>query len=233
MTHEARGRYVWLWILGIAVGWFEASVVVYLRKLYYPGGFDFPIIITPDDVALVEVAREAFSIVLLAAAARLAGRFFLERFAAFMILFGVWDLIYYAALKLVLGWPPTLGTWDVLFLIPLPWIGPVWAPMLIAAALIGAGSYLYATAERGRKIRPLDWGIEIAAGLLVVVSFTLDWRVVIDGRLPGRFPAEIFVAGLLLGLVWFLHRERQERRRHASDSPHSLVVAANGGLELP
>jgi hypothetical protein len=211
MTKDVRGRYVWLWILGIAVGWFEASVVVYLRKLYYPGGFDFPIVIAPDDIALVEVAREAFSIVLLAAAARLAGRFFLERFAAFMVLFGVWDLIYYAALKLVLGWPATLGTWDVLFLIPLPWIGPVWAPMLIAAALVGAGSHLYATAERARRIRARDWAIEIAAGLLVIVSFTLDWRVVVDGRMPGRFPVEVFGAGFALGVVWFVHRERQER----------------------
>jgi hypothetical protein len=206
-----RGRYLWLWILGLAVGWFEASVVVYLRKLYYPAGFAFPIVMAPSDVAMVEVAREVASLVLLAAAARLAGRFFLERFAAFMILFGVWDLVYYAALKLVLAWPATFGAWDVLFLVPVPWIGPVWAPMLISVALIGAGSWLYGTADRARRIRPLDWLIEITAGTIVVMSFTLDWRVVVEARMPGRFPAEIFWTGLLVGVFWFVYRERQER----------------------
>jgi hypothetical protein len=83
------GRYVWLWVLGLAVGWFEAAVVVYLRRLYYPDGFRFPIAMAPADIALVEIAREAASLVLLAAAARLAGAFFLERFAAFMILFAI------------------------------------------------------------------------------------------------------------------------------------------------
>jgi len=83
------GRYVWLWILGISIGFFEAAVVVYLRKLYYPAGFAFPIALASIDVALVEVSREVMSIVLLAAGARLAGRFFLERFAAFMVLFWI------------------------------------------------------------------------------------------------------------------------------------------------
>src|SRR5689334_21322301 len=84
-----RGRYVWLWILGVAVGFFEAAVVVYLRRLYYPDGFRFPVVLATIDIALVEIAREVASLVLLTAGARLAGRFFLERFAAFMILFGV------------------------------------------------------------------------------------------------------------------------------------------------
>ncbi len=205
------GRYVWLSILGLAVGFFEASVVVYLRRLYYPEGFRFPIVLAELDMALVEVAREAASLVLLAASARLAGRFFLERFAAFMILFGIWDIFYYVFLKLVLGWPPAWSTWDVLFLIPVPWIGPVWAPVVVSTALVVVGTYLFWTAERPRRVRPLDWLVEILAGLMVIVSFTLDCRVVMEGRMPGRFPAEIFWAGWTAALVWFLWRERQER----------------------
>jgi hypothetical protein len=203
-----RGRYVWLWILGVALGFFEAAVVVYLRKLYYPDGFRFPIVLATLDVARVEIAREAASIVLLAAAARLAGRAFIERFAAFMILFGVWDLFYYVFLKLVLGWPESLATWDVLFLIPVPWIGPVWAPIVVSLALVACGSYVYATAERPRRVRALDWAIASAGGLLVILSFTLQWRVVVDGTMPRDFHAALFWVGWLLGLAWFVRRER-------------------------
>jgi hypothetical protein len=210
------GRYVWLWVLGIAVGFFEAAVVVYLRKLYYPEGFRFPIVLADIDVAFVEIGREAFSIVLLAAGARLAGTSFLQRFAAFMIVFGAWDLLYYVFLKVILGWPEGAGTWDVLFLIPLPWIGPVWAPVMVSLALVGAGTYLFFTDDRPRRIVPLDWLVESAAGLVVIVSFTLQWRVVVEGRMPGPFHAGVFWAGWLLALVWFLWRESQERARAAA-----------------
>jgi hypothetical protein len=206
------GRYVWLWILGVAMGFFEAAVVVYLRRLYYPEGFRFPIVLASIDIALVELAREAASLVLLAAAARLAGAFFLERFAAFMVLFGVWDLLYYVFLKMILDWPQSLGTWDVLFLIPVPWIGPVWAPVVVSLALVGAGSHLFWTSDRPRRVTALDWAVEITAGLIVILSFTLQWRVVVEGRMPGPFHAGVFWAGWLLALAWFLWRERQERR---------------------
>ncbi len=95
------GRYTWLWVLGVAVGFFEAAVVVYLRRLYYPDGFRFPIVLASTDVALVEIAREAASLVLLAAAARLAGGFFLERFAAFMVVFGIRQLGQYHPVALL------------------------------------------------------------------------------------------------------------------------------------
>lgn len=206
------GRYLWLWLLGLALGWFEAAVVVYLRELYYPDGFRFPIVFASDRVAVVEIVREAASILLLAAAARLAGRAFLERFAAFMLLFGIWDLVYYAALWLVLGWPQSLLTWDILFLIPVPWVGPVWAPSLVALTLVAAGSYLYCTAERPREVRRLDWAVEIAAGLLIVLSFVDGWRVVVEAREPERFPAGLFWAGWLLGVAWFVAAERRMRR---------------------
>jgi hypothetical protein len=207
------GRYLWLWILGTSIGFFEAAVVVYLRKLYYPAGFHFPVVMAPTDIALVEIARELASLVLLAAAARLAGTFFLERFAAFMVLFGIWDLFYYVFLKVILDWPETLADWDVLFLVPVPWIGPVWAPVVVSIALIVVGSYLYWTSDRPRRVNAIDWLVEISAGVIVIVSFALDWRVVVEGRMPGRFPAEVFWSGFLLALLWFIWRETQNRRR--------------------
>jgi hypothetical protein len=216
MANEGvAGRYVWLLLLGLAVGWFEASVVVYLRGLYYPDGFRFPVRLVWDPVMRVEVLREAASLLLLAAAARLAGRRFLERFAAFMVLFGAWDLLYYAFLKLTIGWPASLAELDILFLIPVPWVGPVWAPCLVSLALVGVGTYLYWTVERPRKYRPTDWGVGATAGLLVIGSFVAQWRAVIEERVPQDFPAGVFWAGWLLAVAWFF---RAERRRGALDS---------------
>lgn len=209
VDRDTTHRYVWLWLFGVAVGWFEASVVIYLRALYYPDGFDFPLVIAWDRIAFVEIVREAASLLLLAGAARLAGRHFLERFAAFMMLFGVWDLVYYAVLKLILGWPESLATWDILFLIPVPWIGPVWAPCIVAVALVAVGSYLYWTADRPRPYRAHDWLIVIAAGLIVIAAFVSGWRVVIDEAVPEYFPAWLFWAGLALGLSWFIVAERR------------------------
>lgn len=212
MSKETAGRYAWLWLLGLTVGWFEASVVVYLRELYYPQGFHFPVLLMPERLARVEIAREAASLLLLAAAARLAGRRFLERFAAFMLLFGVWDLVYYAGLKLVVGWPASLEDWDILFLIPLPWVGPVWAPCVVSLALVGAGSYLFWTAERPRAHTTADWAAAVLGGLVVVASFLAEWRVVPEQRVPQGFPSWLFWTGFIVGLGAFL---RAERRRVA------------------
>ena len=205
------GRYVWLCLLGLALGWFEGAVVVYLRELYYPDGFRFPVIIMPAWLVGVELVREAASFLLLAAGARLAGRGFLERFGAFMILFGIWDLVYYGVLKLVLDWPESLATWDLLFLLPVPWVGPVWAPCLISVAMVAVGSYLYWTADRPRAFRVSDWGIVSAGGLIVIGSFVAQGRAVVEERVPESYPAWLFWVGFLLALAWFGFAERRQR----------------------
>lgn len=215
MRNGTAGRYVWLWIFGLGFGYFEAAVVVYLRALYYPEGFRFPVVLVWDRVVLVEVVREAASILVLAAAARLAGTRFLERFGAFMLLFGVWDLVYYAVLRIVLDWPAGLGDWDILFLIPVPWLGPVWAPCVVSLALVAAGSRLYWTADRPRKIRRSDWAVEIAAGLTVVAALVARCRDVLEGRVPDGFPAWLFWIGWLLGVTWFVRVERAGRITHS------------------
>ncbi len=186
-------------------------MVVYLRVLYYPDGFRFPVVIIPNWLAGVEIVREGASLLLLAAAARLAGRHFLERFAAFMLLFGIWDLVYYLVLELVLGWPESLATWDLLFLLPVPWLGPVWAPCLISVTMMAVGSYLYWTADRPRSFRASDWAVVSAGGLVVIGSFVADWRAVVEERVPEPFPAWLFWTGFLLALVWFGVAERRQR----------------------
>lgn len=205
--------YVALWIVGLTIGWFEASIVIYLRALLYPGGFAFPMVEMPMNLLGVEIAREACSLILLAAIAYLAGARRADRWGAFLLLFGIWDLTYYVVLKLVLGWPAglDLGTWDVLFLIPLPWAAPIWAPALVAAEFVAIGTYLVFTRDRFRAYRPLDVAILVVAALIIVGSFLAEWRAVAEARVPEHFPIGVFAFGVALGTGWLIATERATR----------------------
>jgi hypothetical protein len=219
-----KARYAWLWLFGIALGWFETAVVVYLRALYYPSGFEFPVVLMPDRFAVVEIVREAASIVVLATVARFAATQKVERFAAFALAFGIWDIAYYVFLKLVLGWPPSLSTWDVLFLIPLPWLGPVWAPCVVSLSLIAAGSWILLTPGRAHRYRVSEWSFASLGGLIVIASFLADWRAVIDNRMPAAFPAAFFWAGWAMSVATFVRAEMRQqgswpRRRRDDDRP--------------
>ena len=189
----------------LAFGYLEGSVVVYLRALFYPEGFRFPLVVLPHRLYAVEVLREAATIVLLLAVSALAYRKPLRRFAAFAFCFGVWDLVYYMVLKLVLNWPPSLLAWDILFLIPVPWIGPMLAPSLVSLALIvAAAMVLLGEEEEPVRLRTRDWGVEIAGAVLILISFFWELPSVLRGGSPQSFPWWLFSAGLLLGLVWFV-----------------------------
>lgn len=196
----------WLIIWGIAFGYMEAAVVVYLRALYYPEGFTFPLKLITGTVMRTEIGREAATLVLMAATAMLAYERFQSRFAAFALLFGVWDIFYYLFLWLILGWPESLATWDLLFLIPAPWVGPVWAPVLVSLGLIGAGSSVLAF--NARKRYP-HFGrsfvmAETAAGLMIVASFLISGRKIAATGMPEPFLWPLFLAGFLLGVGAFL-----------------------------
>src|SRR5215471_13766120 len=112
----------------VAMAYLESAIVVYLRRLYYPHGFDFPLVIIDIPTLLLELGREAATIVMLATVGIAAGRTKVGKGAYFLLLFGVWDICYYIWLKAFVEWPSSLLTWDVLFLIPVPWVGPVLAP---------------------------------------------------------------------------------------------------------
>ena len=146
-----------LFLFGISFGYLEAAVVVYLRAIYDPirrqihperGANDlFPLITSqqlanagPDNPRrlVIEIGREAATMLMLSAVALVFARNLQQWIAAFAIVFGVWDIAFYAFLRLMIYWPESLSTWDILFLIPLPWVGPVWAPVLVACTMIGA-----------------------------------------------------------------------------------------------
>lgn len=123
----------------IAMAMLESAVVIYLRELYYPSGFSFPLRGMKDIVIFTELAREFATIVMLWTIAFVAGRNFSTRFAWFIIGFGIWDIFYYVFLYVFIQWPSSLLDWDILFLIPLPWYGPVIAPCIISLLMILLG----------------------------------------------------------------------------------------------
>jgi hypothetical protein len=196
-------RIPWLTLFAVAFGLLEAAVVVYLRELYYPDGFRFPIVVIPPRVAAVELVRELTTLLMLWAVAALGGRDRLDRFFVFAYLFGVWDVVYYIGLRLFVGWPDSLLTWDVLFLIPVPWLGPVLYPVLVSLCLIGGFVAHDALRRSGRAMRlgAAEQIVAVAGAITVVVAFCWNWRAVSEGTVPEEFPVAMFVAGLVAGVA--------------------------------
>ena len=160
----------------VAMAHVETMIVVYLRRLYYPDGFRFPLVIIDTPTLLLELEREAATLVMLAAYGLAAGRTRAGKLGNFLIAFGVWDIFYYVWLKVILGWPASPLTWDVLFLIPVPWVGPVIAPVSVACTMIGMGLVLLYLEQRGPVPAPGVgvWAAQAAACLIIIASFTLD-----------------------------------------------------------
>ncbi len=196
-------RATYLIIFAVAMGYLEAAVVVYLRELYYPSGFHFPITIIRDKIAVVEITREFATLILLAVPALIAARGFYARLAAFSLMFGVWDIVYYISLKVAIDWPESILTWDILFLIPVPWVGPVIAPCIVSLCLIAGGLIVLRMDDKGARFRAQSWegALAVAGGLTVIISFTLDFRDVISSGEHGTFRWPVFFAGLALGWI--------------------------------
>ncbi|MDD2806405.1 MAG: hypothetical protein PHV33_12700 [Elusimicrobiales bacterium] len=184
-------RYLTLGVFAAAMGILEAIVVVYLRQLYYPAGFAFPTVPIPPAMLSVEIIREAATIVMLACAGLLAGRDARERLAYFLFAFGAWDIWYYAGLRYFLGWPPSLLTWDVLFLIPVTWLGPVLAPVLCALTMVLFSLRAAPPGEKAPRpaIAPAQWGLMGLGACLVFCTFVQDYAALIirNGFLPDFF----------------------------------------------
>ena len=127
------------------------------------------------------------------------------RFGAFCVVFGVWDIVYYLELRGAIGWPESLGTWDVLFLVPAPWLGPVWTAALIALSLIVAGAWIVRFVDRGGRPRVRWWlwvGAVASFGLLIY-SFIAAGEGMSQKAVPGPFPFIPYALGFILGWVIF------------------------------
>lgn len=135
----------WLSAFAVGMAYVESAVVVYLRLLYYPDGFVVgsgwdPAVLAPAALR-IEIYREVATIGMLVAVALLAaGRGWWKRLAYFMWVFAVWDIFYYVWLFVLLRWPPSLLTLDVLFLIPKAWVAPVLLPVTISGIMMTAAA---------------------------------------------------------------------------------------------
>jgi hypothetical protein len=222
-------------VFAFAMGVLEGIVAIYLRDIYYPEGFSFPLIPLPSRAVLIEITREAATIMMLAAVGYVAGRSGMERLALFVYVFGVWDIVYYGTLLLVIGWPPSLMTWDVLFLIPVTWLGPVLAPLVCSCTMM----VLTVSVERRLAQRavvtatPVEYVACLAGAALILLSFLWEsgrliigggflsrlltlaedpgFRDVVSRHVPTDYPWSLFIAGeglILFSIFAFLYRTR-------------------------
>jgi hypothetical protein len=164
-------------IFSIAMAFLETAVVIYLRELLYPAGFNFPLAPMPGHLVLTEILREFATILMLAGAGFLAGKTFSQRFAWFIYAFAIWDIFYYIFLKILIDWPESLMTWDILFLIPTTWTGPVISPVIVSLTMIVLALIILISHAKGinTSIAPIEWGLLIFGSVILIVSFTWDY----------------------------------------------------------
>jgi hypothetical protein len=206
MNNNYVSKIIWITIFSIAMAFAESAVVVYLRAIFYPDGFSFPLKVMADYKILVEVFREAATIFMLMAVAYLSGKKFWERFAWFMLSFGIWDIFYYVWLKVLLDWPSSLIEWDVLFLIPLPWIGPVIAPASIALLMIVFGILIVFSFQKGRDFKPslASYILALAGVIIVLYSFMYDTGATLHQQVPRPYRYDLLIISDILFIIGFL-----------------------------
>jgi len=221
-TQRDFNRWLVVCLFAIAMAWVESAVVFYLRTMVnrlepYQAN-PLPLV---EGIVGVELVREAATLLMLITVGVLAGRNRTSRLGYMLVAFGVWDICYYIFLKPMTGWPHSLLDWDVLFLIPLPWWGPILAPMLIALLMIGWGT-LVTQFERLHSVAfSSGWvlgmnGLGILLALYVFMADAIraapEGEVALREMLPTTFHWPLFFVALVLmsapvlQLLWCLCR---------------------------
>src|SRR5687768_210583 len=210
-----RMRWVIVMAFAIAMAWVEAASVFYIRALVdriEPYQADpLPPDAMNGALGTVELWRESATLVMIASLGVLAGRTWRHRAGYAALAFGAWDIFYYVFLRLMSGWPRTVFDWDILFLLPLPWWGPVLAPVSIALVMILWGTLATQSSDRATDAR---WAGALAGvGIVVALAvFMIDaWRALPQGRnavlqvLPTTFNWPLFWMALVLMASPVLH----------------------------
>lgn len=167
----------WITVFAVSMGYFESAIVIYLRQVVYPGGFTFPLKPIAQNLAITEIIREVFSLLMLLSVSILAGKSAIRSFAYFLFSFAVWDIFYYLFLKLLIDWPESLMTMDILFLLPVTWIGPVITPLILTVLMIIFALLMlyFSSCDEQVTLKPHELLILILGALTVIVSFTADY----------------------------------------------------------
>ncbi|MBE0647375.1 MAG: hypothetical protein IH596_06305 [Bacteroidales bacterium] len=179
MIRNLLSRTIIISLFAIAMGFLESAVVVYLRAIYYPEGFAFPLKIIDGPIAVTEILREAATMIMLLTVCMLTAQRWIIRFAWFIYMFAIWDIFYYVFLWLILGWPESLLSWDILFLIPTTWVGPVLAPLMNSVTMIVLGLAIIQVGQVGQVGRVgltgLEWGLLIIGSLITMAAYMEDY----------------------------------------------------------
>jgi hypothetical protein len=222
-------------VYAAAMAWVEAAAVVYLRTLT---GRLQPFQSAPLNLSAgtrlagTEVVREAATLIMLLSVGWLAGRSWRSRLAYAMIAFGIWDILYYVFLAIIGPWPRSIWDWDVLFLIPLPWWGPVLAPVAVSVILILSGTLVSQFDQPERPLWPRTWAqisSLLGAGLALYIFMANALQVVVLGSgrkalgdfLPPPFNWPLFAVALALLAMPILDLGRQILSR--SHPPRSAI----------
>ena len=213
-----RKRWWAVVVFGLAMAWMEAATVVYLRMLVdrvnpYQTR---PLPLHPE-LSSTEIVREIATMTMLATVGWLAGRDWRTRLSYSLIAFGIWDIFYYVFLAMIVGWPKSLLDWDVLFLIPLPWWGPVIAPALIAVLMIVGGTIVTQFPGALWPRRQAIWIGSVGIVVALVVFMETAIRALPAGEealrhaLPTRFNWAGFAiaCGLMSVVIWDLLWQRR------------------------
>jgi signal transduction histidine kinase len=167
---------LWVSLFAVAFAMIETAVVIYLRELFYPGGFDFPLQLISPGLAMVESIREIATMLLLVSIAAVAARKFMTGIAWFIYAFAIWDIFYYVFLYVFLGWPETLLTWDVLFLLHFTWVGPVIAPVINSLCMILL-AVIILTYREHLKIKAWHWAGLFVGAIIIIIAYTEDYVI--------------------------------------------------------
>ncbi len=173
MTLTAK-KIIVLCIFSVAMAALESAVVVYLRALYYPDGFTVAFKLINEQILIIEIVRELATLIMLVGIAYLTGKDRYDRFAYFLLSFAVWDIFYYVWLKVFIDWPSSFFEWDILFLIPITWLGPVLAPVICSVTMIMLATVIL---RRGtiEKFSFSIMGCLVVGCFLILFTFMQDY----------------------------------------------------------
>lgn len=202
-----RKNLLYVGIFAIAMAYLEAAVVVYLRRVY--GINDLILSVPPFDmhIGAIELGRELATLVMLLMVGMAAGKKLQSRLGFVIFAFGLWDIFYYFWLRIFIGWPRSALDPDLLFLIPLPWWGPVLSPVLIAILMTLGGALAVIAEERAHTIhlRAPDWVMLVLGILIMLYTFMADALAALPADVqtlsllrPACFNWPVFLIGYLL-----------------------------------
>jgi hypothetical protein len=231
-----------LLVVGIyagAMAWVESAVVFYLRTMIHRM---IPYQTDPlpnfGGLGTAEIIREIATLIMLLSVGMLAGQTRRSRFAIALFAFGVWDIFYYLFLIPLTGWPRSLFDWDILFLFPLPWWGPVIAPIGVSALMILSGCWIAFFDSKEEPLWPsrlsqrFGWmgiGLALYAFLSNSLRSTPAGVEAIRQTLPTEFPWLLFCiafAGMCIPLFDILRQTRMRYDRRLPTDPRFPVPSS-------